>query len=116
MLLILELLKLNKCRVYFLDQELKNKKVRKKNIEFLKRIGRLQTNFHQKRAEGSKEEEIIDPRGISWVAACVLPALGRHRCGVSVESYYMVKHRVTLRYSVISHRPIIILAHLYRNI
>jgi hypothetical protein len=76
----------NNCKPWTLDEKLE--KYRSKNIDFIKSLGPLHT------FNGYKVQ--IDD--LSYKNARNLKAFRNHQCKATVEQYYFIRHKITLKY------------------
>ena len=91
--LIEVLCEFNKCRIYGLKRALRKRKM--ENLEFLtQRHVSIMTTYETKYVG----RICIDPHGFTSKGARHTMALGKHRSKTSVESYFMVKRKITLKY------------------
>ena len=83
----------NKCRIYGLKRALRKRKM--ENLEFLtQRHVSIMTTYETKFVG----RICVDPHAFTRKGARYTMALGRHRSKTSVESYFMVKRKITLKY------------------
>lgn len=83
----------NKCRIYGLKRALRKRKM--ENLEFLtQRHVSIMTTYETKFVG----RICVDPHAFTTKGARYTMALGKHRSKTSVESYFMVKRKITLKY------------------